>query len=92
MKTLRHLAVIVGMFAAGHVASACISCVHKNIGAAMNELALHATHLPAKVVVHAAPTPGSQKHATTGAAAVRPKAAATVSNKRSATRTVPTTK
>ena len=49
---------IAAMIAVSSSASACISCVQKNIGAVMNEVALHATHLPAKARVHAAPTPG----------------------------------
>lgn len=92
MKMIHILAVIIGMLIASHTASACISCVQKNIGAAMNELALHATHLPAKVVVHAAPTPGATKHNKTTAAALRTKATATASKKRAANRVVPTSK
>lgn len=55
MKTL---VAIAAMIAVSSTASACISCVQKNIGAVMNEVALHATHLPAKARVHAAPKPG----------------------------------
>ena len=53
---------IIAAFVAAQPAFACISCVQKNIVAVMNEVALHATHLPAEVAIHAAPTPTLKKH------------------------------
>jgi len=58
---LRHIAIIAA-FVAAQPAFACISCVQKNIVAVMNEVALHATHLPAVTAIHAAPTPSLKKH------------------------------
>lgn len=57
MKTLLAFAM---MLAVTGSASACISCVQKNAVAVMSEVALHATHLPAKARIYAAPTPGTR--------------------------------
>lgn len=57
----RHIAIIAA-FVAAQPAFACISCVQKNIIAVMNEVALHATHLPAVTAIHTAPTPSLKKH------------------------------
>lgn len=95
---LRHIAIIAA-FVAAQPAFACISCVQKNIVAVMNEVALHATHLPAVTAIHAAPTPTLKRHEqapqkrTVGASDRAPVVATTpATGKQRSRKTTPATK